>query len=95
MKEIILNINDYILRRDEIDDLMKEIILNICDHNKDRYNINDDIELILEIKNIQSLYINIYEINTENYYYQNQKEFDTNLSLDGIIPTFEDKLTFN
>jgi len=87
--------NDYILRRDEIDDLMKEIILNICDHNKDRYNINDDIELILEIKNIQSLYINIYEINTENYYYQNQKEFDTNLSLDGIIPTFEDKLTFN
>ena len=86
---------DGILNRDEIVNLMKEIILNICDHNKDRFNINDDIELILEIKNIQSLYINIYEINTENYYYHNQKEFDTNISLEGIIPTFEDKLTFN
>ena len=59
---------DDILKRNEIDDLMKEIILNICDYNKERYNINDDIELILEIKNIQTLYINIYEINTENYY---------------------------
>ena len=86
---------DGILKREEIDNLMKEIILNISDYNKERYNINDDIELILEIKNIQTLYINLYEINTENYYYQNQKEFYTNISLEGIIPTFEDKLTFN
>ena len=64
---------DDILERYEIDNLMKEIILNISDYNKERYNINDDIELILEIKNIQTLYINLYEINTENYYYQNQK----------------------
>ena len=67
---------DSILKREEIDNLMKEIILNISDYNKERYNINDDIELILEIKNIQTLYINLYEINTENYYYQNQKEFE-------------------
>ena len=60
---------DGILKREEIDNLMKEIILNISDYNKERYNINDDIELILEIKNIQTLYINLYEINTENYYY--------------------------
>ena len=86
---------DGILKREEIYNLMKEIILNISDYNKERYNINDDIELILEIKNIQTLYINLYEINTENYYYQNQKEFYTNISLEGIIPTFEDKLTFN
>ena len=85
---------DNILNRSEIDNLMKEIILNICDYNKESFKINDDIELILEIKNIQSLYINIYEINTENYYYQNKTDFDNNISLEGITPTFEEKLTF-
>ena len=86
---------DNILNRSEIDNLMKEIILNICDYNKESFRINDDIELILEIKNIQSLYINIYEINTENYYYQNKTDFDNNISLEGITPTFEEKLTFS
>ena len=86
---------DNILNRSEIDNLMKEIILKISDYNKESFNISDDIELILEIKNIQSLYINIYEINTENYYYQNKTDFDNNISLEGITPTFEDKLTFN
>jgi hypothetical protein len=86
---------DNILNRSEIDNLMKEIILHICDYNKESFSINDDIELILEIKNIQSLYINIYEINTENYYYQNKTDFDNNISLEGITPTFEEKLTFN
>ena len=88
-------IKDNILTREEIENLMKEIILNISDNNKERFNINEDIEIILEIKNIQSLLVNIYEINTENYYYLNHKEFDTNISLDGIIPTFDSKFSFN
>ena len=64
-------------------------------NNKEKFKINDDIELILEIKNIQNLIVNIYEINTENYYYSNQKEFDSNISLDGIVPTYEDKYTYD
>ena len=88
-------IKDKILSSEQINDLMKEIQLTICDHNKEKFDINEDIELILEIKNIQTLYINIYEINTENYYYTNKKVFDSSISLDGIIPTFEDKFTYN
>ena len=84
-----------ILSSYEISDLMKEIKLNIVDYNKEKFKINDDIELILEIKNIQNLMVNIYEINTENYYYSNQKEFDSNISLDGIVPTYEDKYTYD
>ena len=86
---------DEILSRGKIDKLMEESILTICDYNKERFNINDNIELFLEIKNIQTLYINVYEINTENYYYSNKEIFDNNLSLEGIVPTFEDKLIFN
>ena len=86
---------DKILSSGEINELMKEIQLTICDYNKEKFNINEDIELILEIKNIQTLYVNIYEINTENYYYTNKSTFDSGISLDGIVPTFEDKFTYN
>ena len=86
---------DKILSPQEISDLMKEIKLAICDFNKEKFNINEDIELTLEIKNIQTLFVNIYEINTENYYYTNKNAFDSSISLDGIVPTFEDKYTYN
>ena len=86
---------DKILSSAQINDLMKEIQLTICEYNKELFNVNEDIELNLEIKNIQTLYVNIYEINTENYYYSNKSAFDSSISLDGIVPTFEDKFTFN
>ena len=88
-------IKDKILSSQEINDLMKEIKLTICDYNKEKFDIKEDIELSLEIKNIQTLFVNIYEINTENYYYSNKNAFDSSISLDGIVPTFEDKYTYN
>ena len=86
---------DNILSSDEINELMKETILTICDFNKETFNINDNVELVLEIKNIQNLYVYIYEINTENYYYSNKKVFDENITLDGIVPTYEDIYSYN
>ena len=86
---------DNILSPEEISDLMKETQLTICDYNKEEFKVNDDVELILEIKNIKTLYVNIYEINTENYYYSNQKKFEDNISLDGIVPTYEDIYSYN
>ena len=86
---------DNILSTSRIKDLMKEIKLTICEFNKEQFNVNEDIELIIEIKNVQSLYVNIYEINTENYYYSNKKSFDNKISLDGIVPTYEDIFSYN
>ena len=86
---------DNILSTNVINDLMKETQLSICDFNKEVFNVNDDVELILEIKNIQTLYVNIFEINTENYYYSNKKRFEDNISLDGIVPTYEDIFSYN
>ena len=88
-------LKENILSSIEIGDLMKEVQLNICDFNKEIFNINEDIELTLEIKNIQTLYVHIYEINTENYYYSNKTEFDEFISLDGLVPTFEEIYNYN
>ena len=86
---------DNILSTYKIKDLMKETKLTICEFNKEQFNVNEDIELIIEIKNVQTLYVNIYEINTENYYYSNKKPFDNKISLDGIVPTYEDIFSYN
>ena len=86
---------DNILSSNEVNDLMKETQLTICDFNKETFNVNEDVELVLEIKNIQTLYANIYEINTENYYYSNKKKFEDSISLDGIVPTYEDIFSYN
>ena len=79
----------------EINDLMKETKLIICEYNKKSFNINEDVILNLELKNIKTLYVNIYEINTENYYYTNKIEFDELISLEGIVPTYVDIYSYN
>ena len=68
---------DNILSSNEINDLMKETHLTICDFNKETFNINEDVELVLEIKNIQTLYANLKEattiynkINKKKYYWR-------------------------
>ena len=86
---------DNILSSYELNELMKETQLNICDFNKETFNVNDEIELILEIKNVQALLVKIYEINTENYYYSNKKRFEDDISLDGIVATYEDTFLYN
>jgi hypothetical protein len=79
------------LSLNEINDLMNKIILEICPHNKEKFLIDEDIILDLDIKNIQTLFVKIYEINTENYYYNHQSEnFDNTISVEGILPTFEE-----
>ena len=75
--------------------IYNEVRLNICPYNKLKFSPNEEITLTLEIKNIQTLYVKIYEINTENYYYTNKCNFDYNISLEGLLPTYEDTYTYN
>ena len=84
------------LTSNEINDLMQKTILEICPHNKEKFLIDEDITLELDIKNIQTLFVKIYEINTENYYYNNQNEdFDNKISIEGILPTYEEIYNYN
>ena len=78
------------LSQEELNYLINETILKLRNkENKDIFKIDEDVEILLEIKNIKNLYLKIYEINTENYYYTLRKEVDEAVPLDGIIPFFE------
>jgi hypothetical protein len=47
------------------------------------------VELKLEIKNVQTLYIKIFEFNTETYYKKTLQPFNTGVNLDGLVASTE------
>ncbi len=70
--------------------LLKERIdLDFLPTNKKYYEANEEVKLTLRVKNIETLIIKIYEINTENYYRQKGKEISTNINLDGLVANVE------
>lgn len=45
--------------------------ISICDVNEHFFGPNDEVKLVIDIKNIQDLTVKVFEINTENYYLKN------------------------
>jgi len=41
------------------------------------------------LKNIQTLYVKIFEFNTETYYKKTLQPFNTGVNLDGLIASIE------
>ena len=50
--------------------------LNIIKQNKKYYKHEENVELLVDIKNIPNYVVNVFEIDLENYYKKNLKEFD-------------------
>ena len=83
------------INSEELSELMQGSQLKICNFNKENFSINEDVELTLDIKNINTLYVKIYEINTENYYYTNKKALDKDITVEGLVPTYDCVYSFD
>lgn len=68
--------------------------LRLAIQNRTRFAADEPTELITDIKNIDELVVRIYEINTLSYYRTHDRPVDTDIDLDGLIPTHEKKLSF-
>jgi hypothetical protein len=44
------------------------VIIRFLENNQELFRVEDEVQLKLEIKNVQTLYIKIFEFNTETYY---------------------------
>ena len=69
--------------------------LRLAPQNKIHFSADDPTELIVDVKNIQELVVRAYEINTLAYYRSNEKQLDTDIDLDGLVPTLEQKISYN
>lgn len=49
-------------------EVSSEVIIRFLENNQELFKVEDSVQLKLEIKNVQTLYIKIFEFNTETYY---------------------------
>lgn len=79
----------------ELESIKEQRILKFDKTNKIRFGPGEEVKLSMEIKNIPNLTINIFEINTENFYRKNNSEIDARIKLDGLLPAKQINISFN
>ena len=72
-----------------LEKLATEVSIQIGEQNKDVFAIGEDVSLWVEIKNVPTLFIKVFEINSENYYRKSMAPFRTDINLDGLIASIE------
>ncbi|MCA9070290.1 MAG: hypothetical protein KDA84_15255, partial [Planctomycetaceae bacterium] len=83
-----------LLSPEKFQELKERIDLDFAPTNKTHFAAEEAVSLDLKVKNVKTLIVKVFEINTESYYRQNLKEIDTDINLDGLVPNFEQTLHY-
>ncbi|MCP4107944.1 MAG: hypothetical protein GY749_20765 [Desulfobacteraceae bacterium] len=75
--------------------LKERVDLDFALTNKKFFTTGESVALDLYVKNIKTLIVKIFELNTFNYYQTNLKEVDTAVSLDGLVATYEKVIKYD
>ena len=78
-----------LLTPDQYRRLQKRVDLDFVDTNVREFAPADDVSLELDIKNVETLIVKVFELNTLNYYRDQAREVNTDVNLDGLVPNFE------
>ena len=70
---------------DAIASLCDRLELTIADSNRAYYEPDDDVELLFHTKNIESVTVKVFEINTTSYYAAKKREISLDIDLDGLV----------
>ncbi len=77
------------LPADRYQKLKERIDLDFAFTNKSSFAPDDAVTLDLFVKNVESLIVKVYEVNTGNFYRDNLREIDTDINLDGLVANSE------
>ena len=70
--------------------LKERVDIDFAYTNKKLFRTDDDrVHLDLDIKNVETLIVKVYEINALNYYRERRREVDTTINLDGLVANHE------
>lgn len=61
-----------------------QVELEFSKANREVFEIEEEVSLLVNIKNIKNLHVKIFEFNTETYYKKNLMPFNTGVNLDGL-----------
>ena len=83
------------LPANKYEELNQRVELRILPKNKIRYKSDDKVELELDLKNIDSLVANVYELNAENYYKKHADGVDISINLEGLQANHQSVIEFD
>jgi hypothetical protein len=75
--------------------LKDRVDIDFAFSNKSQYAPDDKVSLDLFVKNVKTLIVKTYEINTPNYYRNNLREIDTDINLDGLVANQEKVVNYD
>ncbi|MBF0409081.1 MAG: hypothetical protein HQM10_17165 [Candidatus Riflebacteria bacterium] len=78
-----------LLTPDKVREIRERVELDFLPHNPEFFMPEDNVTLDLTIKNVPTLIVKIYRINTLNFYRENNQEITTAIDLDGLYPNEE------
>jgi hypothetical protein len=58
-------------------------------HQSAAFAAEDPVGLDVYVKNVSTLIVKVFEINTANFYRENLREVNTDINLDGLVPNWE------
>ncbi len=74
--------------------LKERVDLRFEPTNPERFGADEPVSLDLRIKNVTTLIVKVFEINTQNFYRTQQRPVDTDINLDGLVPNEERTFTY-
>jgi len=69
----------------DLEALEKEVIFDLIPGNPKVFAPQERVKIKAELKNTPEVIVNIYEFNSENYYWKTMEPFKTNVDLEGLI----------
>jgi len=71
-----------------VQNLQKKVVIEVEQQNQRYYEVNDNVNIKVLVKNVDELQVNVYAINQKNYYKQYGSEVDINMNLDGLTANY-------
>jgi hypothetical protein len=78
----------------ELNIMRDQKLIRFADHNRSQFKHGETVKLTLSVKNIKNMLVNVFEINTNNYYIQEKVKLNPKLDLSGLIPSKQERLSF-
>lgn len=75
--------------------LRERVDIDFSPTSKTYFRVDEPVQLDLVIKNVPSMIVKVFEINTGNFYREFKREIDTDVNLDGLVANSEQTLVSN
>ncbi len=74
--------------------LKDRIDIDFAATNKTSFAVDEAVKLDLFVKNVPTLMVKVFEVNTQNFYRTQRREVDTAINLDGLVANSEQTYTY-